>query len=62
MSRLTAETRRIWTIPIVIALATMISLVGALVVDGVWDWLASLILFGVLAYSTFLGLRTYERR
>ncbi len=62
MTRVPSEARRIWTAPIVIACATLVSLVGALVADGVWDWLAALLLFGVLAYAGVLGLRTREGR
>lgn len=62
MKRPPGEAHRIWTAPIVIAVATLIGLVGALVADGIWDWLASLLLFGVLGYAGILGMRRHEAR
>lgn len=48
---------RIWAIPSILAALTLLSLVIALVVDGVWDSLASAVLAGILIYMTYAGCR-----
>lgn len=49
---------RIWTIPSILAALTLLSLVIALVVDGIWDSLASAVLAGILIYMTYEGFRS----
>jgi cation transport ATPase len=62
MSRISEEARRIWTAPTIVAAATLVGLIGALIAEGLWDVLASLVLFVVLAYPTALGLRSAKDR
>ena len=52
---------RIWTVPTIIGVVTLIGLLGALVGDAYWDWFASLLLFGVQFYASALGLKTSDR-
>ncbi|MCC0804880.1 hypothetical protein FPV16_01360 [Methylobacterium sp. W2] len=52
---------RIWAIPSILAALTLLSLVIALVVDGIWDSLASAVLAGVLIYMTYEGSRSRRR-
>lgn len=61
MTRHPGEARRIWAAPILIAAVTLIGLIGALVSEGFWDWLAALLLFAMLAYATALGLLPSQR-
>lgn len=51
---------RIWPIPAMIAAGTLISLVGALVADGIWDRLAALLLLVMSLYVLAAGLRLRE--
>ncbi|MGU3282677.1 hypothetical protein [Methylobacterium mesophilicum] len=51
-------THRIWTAPGLIAAATSVGLLGALMAEGIWDAIATGLLFAVLAYATGLGLRS----
>lgn len=55
---------RIWPIPAMIAAGTLISIVGALVADGIWDGLAALLLLVMSLYVLAAGLRLpeHERR
>lgn len=53
---------RIWPIPAMIAAGTLISLVGALVADGIWDRLAALLLLVMSLYVLAAGLRLRENR
>lgn len=62
MMLVSAETRRIWAVPTLIALATLVALIGALITEGFWDILATLLLFSAPAYATALGLRTVDHR
>lgn len=41
---MTPATRKIWTWPVVLGLASLAGLIFALVGDGVWDWLSWLAL------------------
>lgn len=52
---------RIWAIPSILAALTLLSLMIALVVDGIWDSLASAVLAGVLIYMTYEGSRSRRR-
>ena len=59
MTRSSSEARRIWTAPALIAVATLISLIGALITeDNLLDGLAAVLLLAVLTYATVLGLRS----
>jgi hypothetical protein len=49
---------RIWAIPSILAALTLLSVVITLVVDGVWDSLASAVLAGVLMDITDAGFRS----
>ncbi|WP_027171781.1 hypothetical protein [Methylobacterium sp. 10] len=49
---------RVWAIPSILAALTLLSLLIALVVDGVWDSLASAVLAGILIYMTYEGFRS----
>lgn len=55
---MTDRTHRIWTAPGLIAAATLIGLVGALVAEGIWDAIAAGLLFAALAYAAGTGLRS----
>ncbi|CAA2136694.1 hypothetical protein [Methylobacterium bullatum] len=48
---------RIWAIPSILAALTLLSLAIALIVDGIWDSLASAVLAGILIYMTYEGFR-----
>ncbi|GBU15796.1 MULTISPECIES: hypothetical protein [Methylobacterium] len=61
MSGRNGDARRIWTAPVTINAAALVSLIGALVAEGVWDGLAALVLLGALAYAVTLGLRSAPR-
>ena len=55
---------RVWPVPAKIAAGTLISIVGALVADGIWDGLAALLLLVMSLYVLAAGLRLreHERR
>jgi hypothetical protein len=55
---MTDRTHRIWTAPGIIAAATAVSLIGALLAEGIWDAIAAGLLFAALAYAAGLGLRS----
>ncbi|GJD40362.1 hypothetical protein [Methylobacterium bullatum] len=48
---------RTWAIPSILAALTLLSLAIALIVDGIWDSLASAVLAGTLIYMTYEGFR-----
>ena len=49
---------QIWVTPSILATLTLLSLLIALVADGVWDHSASGVLAGVLFYIIFKGFRS----
>ncbi|KQP00911.1 hypothetical protein [Methylobacterium sp. Leaf93] len=49
---------RVWAIPSILAALTLLSLVIALIVDGIWDSLASAVLAGILVYMSYEGGRS----
>jgi uncharacterized iron-regulated membrane protein len=55
---MTDRTHRIWTAPGIIAAATAVSLISALLAEGIWDAVAAGLLFAALAYAAGLGLRS----
>ncbi len=40
MSKTASKLRRVWTIPIAVALASLVGLISGLLGDGVLDWIA----------------------
>ncbi|NQE64877.1 hypothetical protein [Caulobacter sp. RHG1] len=40
MSKMPSSFRRVWTIPILVAIASLVGLVSALLGDGVLDWIS----------------------
>jgi hypothetical protein len=50
-----AASPRIWTTPIVIAVLSTTCLIAALLDDGAWDLVASVILSAVLVYACCKG-------
>jgi hypothetical protein len=60
MTAATGAPRRVWPVPATIAAGTLISLVGALVADGIWDGLAALLLLVMCLYVLAAGLRNRE--
>lgn len=40
MSKTAANFRRVWTVPIIVAIASLVGLVSGLLGDGVLDWIA----------------------
>jgi hypothetical protein len=54
MSRTRAQ---IWTMPILLAILTVIGLVAALLGDGVWDMVSAVTLGAPVAVGAWYGLR-----
>jgi hypothetical protein len=48
---------QIWTMPILLAILTVIGLVAALLGDGVWDLVSALTLGAPVAVGAWYGLR-----
>jgi hypothetical protein len=47
----------VWTMPIVLAVLTIAGLVGALLEDGWWDWIAALALAAPVAVGAWYSWR-----
>jgi uncharacterized membrane protein YfcA len=47
----------VWTMPIVLAVLTIAGLVGALLEDGWWDWVAALALAAPVAVGAWYSWR-----
>ncbi|MGU3359503.1 hypothetical protein ACLBWX_04135 [Methylobacterium sp. M6A4_1b] len=48
---------RIWTVPVILNSLIVVSLLGALVAEEVWDGVAGALLSGILLYVFGKGLR-----
>lgn len=49
MSKAASNLRRVWTVPIVVAVASLVGLIAGLLGDGVLDWIAWIGLGAVVA-------------
>jgi hypothetical protein len=54
--------RRLWGMPLLLALCTIIGLISALVGDGIWDVLSWFLLSAPLVAAIFLGCSTPKSR
>lgn len=59
MSKTTANFRRVWTAPILVAIASLVGLIAGLLGDGVLDWIAWI---GLGAAVAVLGWALVVRR
>lgn len=59
MSKTAANFRRVWTAPILVAIASLVGLIAGLLGDGVLDWIAWI---GLGAAVAVLGWALVARR
>lgn len=57
MSRPASPFLRVWGAPLVLGVAMLVSLVAALVEDGLWDIIAAAVLFAALGYALRKGMQ-----
>jgi hypothetical protein len=47
----------VWTVPVVLAVFTLVGLIGALLEDGWWDWVAAAFLAAPVVVGGWYSLR-----
>jgi hypothetical protein len=52
----------VWTVPVVLAVCTLVGLIGALLEDGWWDWVAALFLAAPVVVGGWYSLRPAPAR
>jgi hypothetical protein len=52
----------VWTVPVLLAICTLAGLVGALLEDGWWDWVAAAFLAAPVVVGAWYSLRRAPAR